>query len=178
MIRLSKALALLSLVFLVLTGAGTLLWAMPDRTTATPAPLGAPKAAAQLYAQGDYALSAQAYSQLIDQGYGDVALHFNRGLAYHQAGDTINALASLREAGKFAPRNAQIRAAVNAIEATAPSASLAHTGKRGGTMVSELTRWISPNELALVALGLWLILGGAATAEVLRRSLTNRTSPR
>ena len=96
------------LVAALLTGAPGLFWAIPGRAeternvTAT-----AIQAAAQLYAQGDYALGAQAYGQLIDQGYGNVELYYNRGLATARLGLKEEAADNFREVVEKNPNNAQ-----------------------------------------------------------------------
>ncbi len=45
------------------------------------------EAANALYNSGQYGIAAQAYQQLVDQGYGGRALLYNRGIAQLEAGD-------------------------------------------------------------------------------------------
>ncbi len=166
--RLTKTLLALVLIATLLTGVGRLLWAMPDQSDVERSTATATQAASQLYAQGEYALAAQAYSQLIDQGYGDVALFFNRGLAYHQAGETAKAVASLREAAARAPRNEQIRAALAEIEAAAPPALNAATATEVSPFAMA-TRWLTADELAILALAFWMIIATLLLTAILRR---------
>jgi tetratricopeptide (TPR) repeat protein len=150
------------LVAALLTGAPGLFWAMPGRAeTGRNATATATQAAAQLYAQGDYALAAQAYTQLIDQGYGNVELYYNLGLAQYGAGDLTQALANLRQAALLAPRNGQVRAALAELAAAAPAAAPAQASGLHGALATLSSRWFTHNELALLALGLWtLVMSG------------------
>ena len=172
--RLTKALLALMLIATLLTGVSGLLWAMPERSDVERSTAAATQAASQLYAQGEYALAAQAYSQLIDQGYGDVALFFNRGLAYHQAGETARGVASLREAAALAPRNEQIRAALAEVEAAIPSAVIEATATEDSPLATAM-RWLTPNELATLALVFWMIIATLLLAAILRRQPAGAT---
>lgn len=154
------------LVAALLTGATGLFWAIPGRAeTGRNVTATAIQAAAQLYAQGDYGLAAQAYGQLIDQGYGNVELYYNRGLAHYRAGDLPQALTNLRQAALLAPRNGQVRAALAEIAAAAPGAASVQAPGLYGTLAALSSRWLTHNELALLALGIWtLVVGGLLTA--------------
>ncbi len=166
--RLTKVLLVIVLIATLLLGVSGLLLAMPDRSDVERSTAAATQAASQLYAQGEYALAAQAYSQLIDQGYGDVALFFNRGLAYHQAGETARGVASLREAAALAPRNEQIRAALAEVEAAVPPAVIEATATEVSPLATA-TRWLTPNELAILTLVFWMIITTLLLTAILRR---------
>jgi len=123
------------------------------------------RTAAQLYANGDYTEAAQSYQQLIDQGYGDSALYYNLGQAHLQADNPARALWALRMAQELAPRDADISLALEqaheqlaqtegAAEGTAIQSTAAATDPI--KLVQEATgRWLSLDELAILALLLW-----------------------
>jgi tetratricopeptide (TPR) repeat protein len=123
------------------------------------------RTAAQLYANGDYTEAAQSYQQLIDQGYGDSALYYNLGQAYFQANNPARALWALRTAQELAPRDADINLALEqaherlaqtegAAEGTVLQSTAAATDPIG--MLQEAAgRWLSLDELAILALLLW-----------------------
>ena len=114
--------------------------------------------AGQLYEEGQYAQAAQAYEQLINQGFANSALHFNLGNAYFQQGDYGQAILSYRRAQQLAPRDPDIEAnlamarsqAVDQIESV-----------EDGRLVSQVGRFIQEritlNELALATLGVWIL---------------------
>ena len=160
------------LISALLTGVTGLLWALPghaesERNGAATVT----QAAAQLYAQGDYALAAQAYAQLIDQGYGNVELYYNRSLAHYRAGDLTQALADLRQAAALAPRNSQIRAALAEIAATAPAVAPGQASGPYDTLTILSSRWLTHNELALLALGLWTLVASGLMMGMLGRGM-------
>jgi tetratricopeptide (TPR) repeat protein len=92
----------------------------------------------QLYETGQYLQSAQAYQQLVDQGYVDSSLYYNLGNAYFKAGDFGRAVLNFRRAEQLAPRDADQRGILETL--------------------TELTQeWITLDELALAALTTWLV---------------------
>jgi len=116
-------------------------------------------AANELVAAGHYAEAAQMYEQMIAQGAQDATLYYNLGNATLALGDAGRALAAYEQAAALAPRDAdiqanlalalqQIRGPVNRTPAN-PVGSLAYvTG-----------RWLTVDELALLALGACFALG-------------------
>ena len=62
----------------------------------------------QLYEAGQYAQAAQAYQQLVNQGYGDGALFYNLGNAHFKQGDYGRAILNYRRAQQLAPRDPDI----------------------------------------------------------------------
>jgi tetratricopeptide (TPR) repeat protein len=158
------------LVTALLTGATGLFQALPGRAeTGRNATATATQAAAQLYAQGDYALAARAYAQLVDQGYGNVELYYNLGLAQYRTGDLPQALANLRQAARLAPRNGQVRAALAELAAAAPAAVPAQATGLLSKMAALSSRWLTHNELALLALGFWTLVAGGLLMGMLGR---------
>lgn len=116
-------------------------------------------AADRLYEAGHYAEAARLYRQLADQGFVDSRLYYNLGTAYYQQGDTANAWIALEKASRLAPRDVDIRAnLVQARQALGFSAEPVHPGWLG--RVADLSgRWLTRDEMAVMALCLWLALG-------------------
>jgi tetratricopeptide (TPR) repeat protein len=123
--------------------------------TPRPAPVDAQALAAanELVAAGHPAEAAQMYEQMIAQGARDAALYYNLGNAYFLQGDASRAMAAYEQAAALAPRDADIRA------------NLALAQEQAGRQMSWpaatdiATRWLTVDELALLALGAWLALG-------------------
>ena len=161
------SIAFLSLALLVMTGRGLLASAQAAETPE----VAAAQAAAQLYSQGAYEQAAQAYQQLIDQGYADPALYYNLGLAYAQADELGRAYWSLRNAQELAPRDAEIEQAVTQVEsalgdaAQAGDAMLVTERDNPLAPVADLSgRWLTLDELAWVSLALWSLFALALLA--------------
>ena len=165
--------ALLSTLFLAACAALLLtgLWARPAGAQTAPAVEQTLATAGQLYANGQYELAAQAYQQIIDQGYADSVLYYNMGVAYSLQGDLGRALWSLRSAQELTPRDPEIRAAlkqtrtqlaeINDVTTTATPTLLGRT--------ADASKWaLSINELAVTTLGLWLALALLLLVFVLR----------
>ena len=128
--------------------------------------LQAMQTAEQLYQKGQYALAAETYQQLADQGLVDGALYYNLGLSRLRAGDLGRALWSLRLAQQVDPRDEGIQATLADVRTQiAESATAADqtygalmeaTGNNIAYRAADLTNnWFTLNELALIALSLW-----------------------
>jgi hypothetical protein len=158
--------------------------ALPTPTTAAGAVEAPLRIAGQLYAQGNYAQAAESYRQLVDQGYAAPALFYNLGLTYLKADDLGRALWSLRSAEQLAPRDEDIRAAL--VEARTTLAAKAPAGDPAlrapepmglGQLIQEVRRWVTADELAILALGLWaglailLLVGMTAAGGRARRAV-------
>jgi tetratricopeptide (TPR) repeat protein len=134
-------------------------------------------AATGLYAAGQYSLAAQTLEQEIEQGANAPAVYYNLGMAATQAGDYARAVDALQQARDAAPRDEQIaQALLSARSALAlhaassePLASNPETvldsqavlaSKSAITTVEPrlLQRYLSVNEVALIALGAWCVL--------------------
>lgn len=132
-------------------------------------------AANNLYLAGEYAAAARIYEQIISQGHAaDSAVQYNLGNAYLQQGDVSRALPRFEQAASLSPRDGDILANLEAARALA-------AGMRAGPsttaatplLLSELTAasaWLSLNELALLALAVWLAVGFLLLATRLLRS--------
>jgi hypothetical protein len=154
--------ALISLVMIGLFAAnGTLLLAKSSPTS-----IGSSKAAAEtmstaglLYEAGHYLQAAQAYQQLVDQGFADSSLFYNLGNAHFKQGDYGRAIVNYRRAQELAPRDGDIEAnlalaraqVVDEFEAFESSGLLNVAGQ-------SVKSWFSINEVAMAALGAWILL--------------------
>jgi tetratricopeptide (TPR) repeat protein len=155
-------------------------------STSRPAPVDARamSAANELVAAGHYAEAAQMYEQLIAHGAQDAALYYNLGNATFALGDAGRAAAAYERAVALAPRDADMRANLAVAQQqlrgqakTAPAhrpagtpanlpvaqqgrspASTRSAGPFGG-LADVTSRWLTVDELALLALGAWLALG-------------------
>jgi tetratricopeptide (TPR) repeat protein len=116
--------------------------------------------AGQFYDTGQYGLAAQAYQQLVDQGFAEAALFYNLGNAYYKQGDVGRALLNYRRAERFAPRDADIAANLKLVRAQIAAQPDATTGSEGvAGRLAQLTRtWLTLDELALTVLGAWVVL--------------------
>jgi tetratricopeptide (TPR) repeat protein len=120
-------------------------------------------AANQLVNAGHYTEAAQMYEQLVAQSPQDAALHYNLGNAYFVQGDASQALAAYERAAALAPRDADIRANLALAQEmlgqqSRPSATAL------ATAAAVARRWLTVDEMALLALGAWLTLGLLALA--------------
>ncbi len=107
--------------------------------------------------------------QLAAQNPQSAVLHYNLGNAYFLQGDAARAAAAYQQAAALAPRDGDIRANL----ALARQAA----GLTGSTAAGPLAavdaaraRWLTGDELALLALGAWLALGLLLFAWRARRS--------
>jgi tetratricopeptide (TPR) repeat protein len=128
-------------------------WSTTTRTDAQ-----AMAAANQLVKAGHNAEAAQMYEQLARQNPWDATVLYNLGNAYFLQGDAGRALAAYEQAAALAPRDADIRANLALAQqalglapspAAGPLAVVAGVGNR----------WLTGDELALLALGAWFAFG-------------------
>ena len=116
-------------------------------------------AANQLYEAGHYPEAIQMYEQLLDQGLEDSALLYNLGNAYYQQSDTVQAIINYQHAAQLAPRDPDIRANLELALSQAPIPMQASDYGRIGAVAEFTQPWLSLNELALISLGSWFLLG-------------------
>jgi hypothetical protein len=113
----------------------------------------------QLYETGHYTQAAQAYQQLVDQGYGDSALYYNLGNAYFKQGDYARAILYYRQAEQLAPRDTDIEANLNMARAQIVD-QVENTSEDEGFIANIANfsqEWFTLNELALVAVTAWIM---------------------
>jgi hypothetical protein len=142
----------------------------------------------QLYEAGQFSQAAQAYQQLVDQGYVDSSLYYNLGNAYFKSGDFGRAVLNFRRAEQLAPRDADIEANL-AMARTQVADQVEERAENRGFLetINELSQeWITLNELALFAVAVWLLFAllvivytstgkGSALGAVIRNALVVTT---
>jgi tetratricopeptide (TPR) repeat protein len=114
--------------------------------------------AKQLYEMGQFAQAAQAYQQLIDQGFADASLFYNLGNAYYKQEDYGQAILYYRRAQQLAPRDPDIE--TNLKLARAQAVDQFEAAEEGGLLnqLGQSTQaWFTLNELAMAALGIWIL---------------------
>jgi len=113
----------------------------------------------QLYEAAQYAQAAQAYQQLVDQGYANSALFYNLGNAYFKQGDSGRAVLNYRRAEQLAPRDPDIEA--NLVLARAQTVDqleeISNNNGFFGNLATLTMGWLTLNELAMITLGLWML---------------------
>jgi len=140
----------------LLTGLGFAVLSM-----SRPAPVDAHAVAAanELVAAGHYAEAAQMYEQLIAQGAQDAALYYNLGNATLLLGDASRAVAAYGQAAALAPRDADIQANRTLAQQQARGPVNRPSANPLGGLADVASRWLTVDELALLALGAWFALG-------------------
>ncbi|MFQ5398349.1 MAG: tetratricopeptide repeat protein [Anaerolineae bacterium] len=118
----------------------------------------------QLYEDGRFAEAAQTYQQLVDGGLRNATLYYNLGNAYFKQGDVGRAILNYERAARLAPRDADVRA--NLVLARTHAVDKYDTASASAVnRLVELARtWLTLNETAVLALSLWLFLGGLLLA--------------
>ena len=109
------------------------------------------------YERGEFAEAAQQYESLIAMGYEDTALYYNLGNAYLEDGDPGRAILNYLRAEELSPRNPNVRANLD----LARSMTLDRIETERDSLVESVSylgrRWVTPTELATVALLFWII---------------------
>lgn len=112
----------------------------------------------QLYETGQFTPAAQAYQQLVDQGFGGSDLYYNLGNAYFKQGDMGRAILNYRRAEQLAPRDPDIETNLRLARAQIVDQP-DETGARDGpfnTLARFTQAWFTLNELAIAALVAWI----------------------
>lgn len=149
----NRSLLLIGLVVVV-----PLLAVLPRQFAESPDVTGRMEIANDLYGRGNFVDAAQIYQQLVAEGYEDSSLLYNLGNAYYKSGDLGRAILNYIRAARLAPRDPDIQ--VNLEIARNNTADLFEAADEPtlaipiGLPHSRLTL----DELALAALGLWLLL--------------------
>lgn len=106
-------------------------------------------AANHLYESGQYQQAAQAYQQLVDQGFSDSVLFYNLGNAYFKQGDYGRAILNYRRAELLAPRDADIATNLNLART-----QIVDTGNEGFfSAIGHWTQnWLTLNEIVITVL--------------------------
>lgn len=126
----------------------------PDNTASSDAL----SAANALVTAGHPAEAIAIYEQLVEEGVQDAVVFYNLGNAYFQAGKPNQAVLNYQRAARLDPRDSDIRhnlalAREQAGLAVEPAQDPFH-------VLADLSqRWLTLDELALLALGTWFLLG-------------------
>ena len=144
----------LPLIFLSLLFFGLSLPALAQ----SPLPTEALLRANRLYEAGDFAAAAEAYQSLIDGGLRNSLLYYNLGNAWFKQGDLGRAILNYRRAARLAPRDPDIRANLSLARAQTADAIKADGRAPLQELVTLAQTWLTLNETALLALGLWFAL--------------------
>ena len=115
-------------------------------------------AANALVESGHIAEAVQIYEQLVTRGVRDGALFYNLGNAYFQQGDLGQAIVSYEQAAQLSPRDSDVRQNLALARSQAKAAAPQPAGVLG-RLAAASSRWLTVNELALLALGAWFLLG-------------------
>lgn len=121
------------------------------------------------YDRGEYAEAVQQYESLLDRGYEDAAVFYNLGNAYLETGDVGRAILSYLRARRLSPRdpdvadNLELALDMTVDRIDADRDSLVESASLLARM------WVTPSELGLVALLLWILDGIAIGALVMWR---------
>lgn len=116
------------------------------------------RTADQLYEAGQYAQAAQAYQQVVDQGFVESALFYNLGNAQFKRGDLGQAILNYRRAQQVAPRDPDV--AANLAVARGLRTDQVEAVGGGGLLTqigSAVGGWFALDEVAMVALGGWIL---------------------
>lgn len=116
-------------------------------------------AANQLYRAGNYEDAQRIYEQLIAQGVEDSTVYYNLGNTYYRQGDLGRAILNFQRAAQLNPRDPDIRAN---LELAREMADVPFTSTAPGpvdALARMTSRWLTLNEMAILALGIWFLAG-------------------
>ena len=112
----------------------------------------------QLYESGQVAQAAQAYQQLVDQGFSDSALFYNLGNAYFKQDDLGRAILNYRRAAQLAPRDPDIKANLDLARSHAVDQLDPVKSEGYFSYLVRLTEmWLTIDEMAMGVLMLWVV---------------------
>ena len=116
------------------------------------------KLANDLYERGSFVEATQIYQQLADEGYGDSIVFYNLGNAYYKSGDLGRAILNYLRAERLAPRDPDIQDNLQIARdgIVDPFERSEQSALAGSIRLPQLK--LSLDELALIALGLWILL--------------------
>ena len=116
------------------------------------------ESADQAYEHGEYDLAAERYEQA-SAGSAQAALYYNLGNTYYKLGNYGRAVLNYRRAQYLTPRDRDTRANLALAHAQTVDRLKAAGNSSFSVQITSFTRnWVNNNELALLALGAWLIL--------------------
>ncbi len=123
----------------------------------------------RLYEAGQLTEAVAAYEALVAAGANDGTLYYNLGNAYFKIGDLGRAILNYRRAQRLLPRDPDVAANL-ALARTQAQDRLEVEGQQGLVAFIEhtLVGWMTPDEAAQLALGLWIILCAIGVAWIVR----------
>lgn len=112
----------------------------------------------QLYENGRFQEAVLTYQQLVDQGIHDERLYYNLGNAYYKTGDLGRAILNYERARRLAPRDADVQANLAFARSQALDRYETQTSTPLQAWVRLTSAQLTLNELSLLALGsFWLV---------------------
>lgn len=134
-------------------------------------PTQAMRVANEEYEAGKYAEAAAIYEAILDSGLSHSSVYYNLGNAYFKQGDLGRAILNYRRAQSLDPRDGDI--AVNLSIVRAQTVDKLEAPAEGGlsNLVQLAEEWLTLSEAMLLALALWLIIGGLVVVMLLKPTL-------
>jgi hypothetical protein len=127
----------------------------------------------QRYENGQFTEAIEIYQSLVEQGVKDGRLYYNLGNAYFKTGDLGRAVLNYRRAQDLLPRDEDV--ATNLQLARAQTQDRLER-EESGALVQFVRRllmeWTTLNEIATLALGLWILLCGLFIIVILAAGAT------
>jgi tetratricopeptide (TPR) repeat protein len=118
----------------------------------------------QLYEAGRYQEAAQVYEQLLSQGVVNSSLYYNLGNTYLVQGDHGRAILNYQRAMRLDPRDPDIKANLAIARARSAGEFNVETANPIQSLARFSSSWMTLNEMAIMALVFWFILGFFAFA--------------
>ncbi|MBN1995049.1 MAG: tetratricopeptide repeat protein [Anaerolineae bacterium] len=110
----------------------------------------------QHYEAGQFAEAAVIYEAIVEAGIHNSEVYYNLGNAYFKQGDLGRAILNYRRAQHLAPRDADVAANLNF--ALAQTVDQLEADKGLTDVVQVFEGWLTLNEVAVLALVLWVLL--------------------
>ncbi len=114
----------------------------------------------KLYENGQFVEAANVYQQLVERGLQNSIVFYNLGNAYFKQGDIGRAILNYRRAERLAPRDPDIRANLSLVRAQTVDKIQADNANFLSQWVTLAQNWLTLNEMAVLALALWVVLSG------------------
>jgi tetratricopeptide (TPR) repeat protein len=114
----------------------------------------------QLYEQGRYAEAAARYEEIVAGGIADGRVYYNLGNAYFKAGQIGKAILNYERARRLLPRDDDIRANLSFAQAQVQGGPKLPAAGALSERIGRLVAGSTPNELAWIAWGMYLVVVG------------------
>lgn len=120
------------------------------------------------YEAGNYAEAAAIYEAILESGLAHSAVYYNLGNAYFKQGDLGRAILNYRRAQSLNPRDNDIAVNLSIARVQTVDKLEAPADEGLANLVQLAEEWLTLSEAMLLALVLWLLMGGLAVAALLR----------